>query len=83
MHHDLWKIFDRVFSMPNFSLSKPFPITATAQIEAFKLDETTVQVMFEYITTDAIRVENRLAVSLILKNIIKKVYGVSTHSCSH
>lgn len=34
--------------------------------------------MFEYITTEAIHEDNRLAASLALKNIIKKVYGVSS-----
>ena len=52
-------------------------LTATASIEAFKLDDTTVQVMFEYLTTDAINADNRLAAALILKNLIKKIYGVS------
>jgi len=54
--------------------------TATASIEALKLDDTTAQVIFEYITTEAISSDNRLAASTILKNIIKKVYGVSSHS---
>ena len=52
-------------------------LIATASIEAFKLDDTTVQVMFEYLTTDAINADNRLAAALILKNLIKKIYGVS------
>ena len=52
-------------------------LIATASIEAFKLDDTTVQVMFEYLTTDAINADNRLATALILKNLIKKIYGVS------
>ena len=51
---------------------------ATAQIEAFKLDGTTVQVLFEFITTESFAYDNRLSVALILKNLVKKVYGVST-----
>ena len=39
-----------------------------------------MQVIFEYITTDSIKVDNRLAATLILKNLIKKIYGVSEHN---
>lgn len=44
------------------------------------MDDTTVQVIFEYITTESIKVDNRLAATLILKNLIKKIYGVSEHN---
>ena len=50
---------------------------ATAQIQAFKLDSATVQALLEFITTESLPRDNRLAVALILKNILKKVYGVS------
>ena len=56
-------------------------ILATAQIQAFKLDGTTVQVFFEYITAENFAYDNRLSVALHLKNIIKKVYGVSIFDC--
>jgi hypothetical protein len=35
--------------------------------------------MFEYITQDMFSEDNRLSVAVVIKNIIKKVYGVSAN----
>ena len=53
---------------------------ATEQIQKFKLDGATVEIFFAYITADGFKHDHRLHVALILKNIIKKVYGVSNLS---
>ena len=65
------RVFDRVLLF-----------LATAQIQAFKLDGTTVQVLFEYITAETFMQNNRHAAAIILKNILKKVYGVSLRNHS-
>ena len=36
-----------------------------------------MQALLEFITTDSLPQNNRHAVAIILKNILKKVYGVS------
>ena len=35
--------------------------------------------MFEYITQEMFSEDNRLSIAVIIKNIIKKVYGVSAN----
>jgi len=39
-----------------------------------------VQVLFEYITAEAFIIQNRLSAALILKNLLKKIYGQHSYS---
>ena len=62
----------------NFGLTRTFILIATNQITGFKLDQTTVQVFFEYITAEQhFSFGNRQHVAIILKNLLKKIFGVS------
>jgi hypothetical protein len=50
---------------------------AQASITAMRLDGVTSQIFFEYITNASFTEQNRQSVAVIMKNIVKKVYGVS------
>jgi multidrug efflux pump subunit AcrA (membrane-fusion protein) len=49
---------------------------AQATITALRLDGSTTQILLQYITENY-KEDNRLAVAVAMKNIVKQVYGVS------
>ena len=60
------------------STNKQLREQAQATISALRLDGGTTPVLFEYVTQETMfNEQNRLAVAVIIKNIVKKVYGVS------
>jgi hypothetical protein len=60
------------------STNKQLREQAQATITAMRLDATTTPILFEYITQENLFSEaNRQAVAVIMKNIVKRVYGVS------
>lgn len=50
---------------------------AQAAIQAMRLDGPTTQIFFEYITHAGFAEQNRQMVAVVMKNIVKRVYGVS------
>jgi hypothetical protein len=68
---------DKIISQSQSS-NKQVREQAQATISALRLDAGTTPVLFEYVTQESMFGEqNRLAVAVIIKNIVKKVYGVS------
>jgi hypothetical protein len=68
---------DKIISQSQSS-NKQVREQAQGTISALRLDAGTTPVLFEYVTQESMFGEqNRLAVAVIIKNIVKKVYGVS------